>query len=287
MPFPLAAPLIGAGIGALGSIFGGGPEDPLRPGSRQFFEENIQGMGGAGAQAITGFDPTTGQFGDPSGPFAGPLAEGFDPSSIERFMNPFLGEAEGVLGQQHERNLLLARRDAQQAAAMTGSGRGSRAGVALGERQGAADRGFMESLVNLRLGGFREAGNLALGAQPFRNEALGANQALRRFGAGMGAANFGFGSHPSQFMTAEAATGEEKPNILSGIIGGGIAGAGFMGGGGGGSPLNAGQIGSISPPQTVNPFQMPGNVGLPTSIGGPGFGSTNFGLPGRNPMFGR
>jgi hypothetical protein len=236
-------------------------------------------MGGAGAQAITGFDPTTGTFGAPSGPFAGPLAEGFDMSSIERFMNPFLGEAEGVLRSERDRALLMARRDAQQAAAATGSGRGARAGVAMGERQGAVERGFLENLVNLRLGGFREAGGLALGAQPFRNEALEANQALRRFGAGMGAAEFGFGTHPSQFLTAEAATGEKKPNVLSGIIGGAITGAGFMGGGGGGSPLSAGQISSISPSVPVDPFQLPGNVGLPTSIGGrPG----NFGFAQRN-----
>lgn len=280
MPIPLAAgALIGGGLGALGSIFGGGPSDPLRPESREFFNENIRGFGGAGQQAITGFDPSTGQFGMPSGPFAGPLAEQFGPESIERFMNPFLGAAEGRLEAGRERGMLEARRDAQQAAAATGSGRGSRAGVALGERQGGVDRAFMDALVNLRLGGFQQAGNLALGAQGFRNEALESNQALRRFGAGMDAANFGFGQHPSQFLTAEAATGEKKPGILSGIIGGAITGAGFAGGGPAGSVMNAGQIAGITgPTPNVDPFQIPGNVQLPTNIGGPGFGSSSFGM---------
>ncbi len=193
-------------------------------------------------------------------------------------MNPFLGQAEEMLGRQHERALDMARRDAQEAAALTGSTRGSRAGVALGERQAGADRAFFDALTNLRLGGFREAGGLALGAQPFRDQALEANQALRRFEAGMGAANFGFGP-PEARMTAEAVTGEKSPNIVSGILGGAITGAGFMGGGGGGgTPLNAGQIEAISPPVTPSPFQLPGNVQLPTSIGGPGFGSTSFGM---------
>ncbi len=280
---PFVAPLIGAGIGALGSIFGGGPKDPLRPESREFFEENIRGYGGAGQQAITGYDPRTGQFGDPTGPFAGPLAEGFDPSSISRFADPNIAAFEEMLGQKHQLGLEQARFDASQAAARTGSGRGSRAGVALGERQAGADRAYFDALLQGRLGFQEQASRTALAAQPYRNQALDANQALRRFGMGMEAANFGFGSDPSQYLTAEAYTGEKKPNILSGAISGAITGAGFGGGGGGGSPLSAGQIQSISPNVVPSDFQIPGNFGLPTSVNQPW---QNPGFMPRNPMFG-
>jgi hypothetical protein len=282
----LAGAAIGGVVGGIGSLLSGGPKDPLRPESRQFFNENIQQFGGAGQQAITGFDPSTGQFGMPSGPFAGPLAEEFGPESIARFADPNIAAFEEMLGTQRDRSLLMARRDAQGAAAMTGSGRGSRAGVALGERQAGVDRAFFESLLAGRMGFNEQASRTALGAQGFRNEALGANQALRRFGAGMEAGNFGFGSHPSQFLTAEAATGEKKPSLVSGIIGGAISGAGMVGGGGAGSVMNAGQIQGITGPQrTVDPFQIPGNVQLPTSIGGPGFGQNSFGMRQPPPGF--
>jgi hypothetical protein len=289
MPLPvLAGAAIGGVVGGIGSLLSGGPKDPLRPESRQFFEQNIQQFGGAGQQAITGFDPSTGQFGLPSGPFAGPLAEQFGPESIARFADPNIAAFEEMLGTQRDRSLQMARREAQGAAAATGSGRGSRAGVALGERQGAVDRAFFETLLRSRMGFNEQASRTALGAQGFRNEALEANQALRRFGMGMEAGNFGFGSQPSQFLTAEAATGEKKPSVISGIIGGITAGAGMVGGGGGG----AGVIGSMAPGGAENrlmamdPNLFGGNAGGFSGGGsrfGGGFsgGPGNFGFGGR------
>lgn len=277
MPLPLAvaAPLIGGAIGAVGSIFGGGPDDALNDDSRQFFNENIRGMGGAAANAVTGFDPASGQFGMPSGPFAGPLAEGFDMESVNRFANPFLDQAAGVLRSDRDRAHLMNQRRASEMAARTGSGRGSRRQVLEAEGGRGVEDAFMRNLVNLQLGGFQNAGNLALGAQPFRDQALDANQMIRRTQFGMDAANFGLGPREA-FMNPEFLPGgQQKQNPISGFLGGAIAGLGF-GGGGGGVPNAPGVIPSINPPQGIpnipGPNLTPGSMQLPPQLGLPPIG---------------
>ena len=273
MPLPLAvaAPLIGGAIGAVGSIFGGGPDDALNDDSRQFFNENIRGMGGAAANAATGFDPASGQFGMPSGPFAGPLAEGFDMESVNRFANPFMEQAAGVLRSDRDRALLMNQRRASEMAAKSGSSRGSRRSVFEQEGATGVQDAFMRNLVNMQLGGFRESAQTALQAQPFRDQALDANQMMRRTQFGMDAANFGLGPREA-FMNPEFLGGQPQQNPISGFLGGAIAGMGF-GGGGGGSTAAPGMIPSINPPQmlppmpgpnlTPNPMQLPPQLGLP------------------------
>jgi hypothetical protein len=269
MPAPFVGPLIGAGIGALGSLFGGGgPEDFLNDDARAFIEQYQRTYG---PQAFE--DLIRGQ-----GQFAGPLVEQFGPESVERFMNPFAEQSRERIAAGAERSRDLARRDAIQSAARVGSQRGSRAGVAMGERLGAVDRAELDALANLDLSLYGQAGQLALGAQPFRNQFL--QEPIMRHQLGMEALNFGLG--PREAYTNPRAA-EKDPNILSGAIGGAITGAGFFPStSGGGSPLSAGTIRQITgPTPTVNPFQIPGNFSFPTAVPSrpAGFGrSGGFGI---------
>lgn len=252
----VAAPLIGAAIGGLGSLFGGGgPTDFLNDDARKFIEDYQRTYG---PQAFEDLVRQQGQF-------AGPLTEQFGPESIERFMNPFAEQARGRITAGADRSRLMASRGAREMAARTGSQRGSRAGVFEAERLGAVDRSELDALSNLDMGLYGQAFQGALGAQPFRNQFL--QEPIMRHQLGMEALNFGLG--PPQAFTNPRAS-EEQPNFLSGAIAGGIAGAGFGGGGGGGG----GVIPSISvnPPQGILPVP-----GTNLSPGGPMF-------PGFNPQ---
>lgn len=263
MAFPLAAPLIGAGIGALGSIFGGNKDkDYLNKFGREYVQDVIRPYGMGMFQQITGFNPSTGEFGQPE---IGPLVEQFGPESIDRFMNPFLSQAEGVLASDRDRALAMNVRRSKELAAATGSQRGSRAGVLEAEGMGRVEDAYLRNLVNLRMGAFGQAGNIALGAQPFRNQYL--QEPLMRFNAGMQAANFGLG--PGAAYTNPNAAKNDQ-NIFSGILGGAITGAGFMGSGGlfGGGGGGAGVIPPmVNPPQGIAP--MPGPNPLAPAWGAP------------------
>lgn len=268
MPIPLAAgAIIGGGLGALGKLFGGGPTDALRPESRQFFNENIRGFGEAGQQAITGFDPSTGQFGLPSGPFAGPTALGFTPETISEFDDPFIGPLLQQLQLQRETALAGGRRDVSSLAARTGSGRGSRRSVLEAETARGIGERFDIADLQAQIASREQSGRFALAGLPFNIAALPANQALGRFQAGMGAANFGMGPREA-FLTNEALTGKKDPNLLSSIVGGAITGAGAVGGGGGGViPAALPGVGSQFVPQ-------------PNFGGQDLFAGANFGLRG-------
>jgi hypothetical protein len=251
MPAPFIGPLIGAGVGALGSLFGGGgPEDFLNEDARKFIQDYHRTYG---PEAFN--DLIRGQ-----GQFAGPLTEQFGPESIERFMNPFAEGARERIGASADRSRLLARRGAISSAAAVGSQRGSRAGVAMGERLGAVDRAELDALSQLDLGLYPQAVQAALGAQPFRNQFL--QEPIMRHQLGMEALNFGLG--PPQAFTNPRAS-EQDPNIFSGAIGGAITGAGMFGGG----STSAGSIPQITvnPPQGISPF--PGPNLFPSPLGPP------------------
>lgn len=240
---PLLPIAIGAGS-ALVSKFIGGPKSSTGPdeATGQFTQQQRDFALG-GTQQVTGFDPQTGEF---SGPGAGPTAEQFDMGSINRFLNPFLEEAEAGIIERGEFREGRAIRGAKQEQTLAGTGRGSRGAIAeslAGEREARLTN---EQLTAMRLGGFQQAGQLALGAQPFRNQALDANQLRRQlqFGSGLLSAGQGTGGTVSQ--------GPGPDPIGTGISAGTIASQ-FFGGEpeipfGPGDPLRPGPIDVLPPP---------------------------------------
>lgn len=253
---PLLPIAIGAGS-ALVSKFIGGPKSSTGPdaGTGQFTEQQRQFALG-GTQQVTGFDPQTGEF---SGPGAGPTAEQFDMESVNRFLNPFLAEAEAGITERGEFREARAIREAKQAGTLAGTGRGSRGAIAESLASEREARLTGEQLTSLRLGGFQQAGQLALGAQPFRNQALDANQLRRQlqFGSGLLAAGQGQGGTVSQ--------GPGPDPIGTGISAGTIASQ-FFGGEpeipfGPGDPLRPGPI-NVAPPPVPTPVTTDLSPGL-------------------------
>jgi hypothetical protein len=204
-----------------------------------------------------------------TGQFEGPLTEDFGPESIERFMNPFAEQARERIGAGADRARLMANRGSTEMAARTGSQRGSRAGVFAAERLGAVDRAELDALSALDLSLYGQAGQLALGAQPFRNQHL--QEPLLRHQLGMEALNFGLG--PTEAFTNPRA-GERDPNPISGAIGGAISGAGMFGsifGGGGGGSIP--QI-NVHGPTGIRPVPGPNltpTFGAPPQLQFPSF----------------
>jgi len=253
---PLLPIAIGAGS-ALVSKFIGGPKSSTGPDAAtgQFTEQQRQFALG-GTQQVTGFDPETGEF---RGPGAGPTAEQFDMESINRFLNPFLAEAEAGIIERGEFREGRAIRGARQESTLAGTGRGSRGAIAeslAGEREARLTN---EQLTGLRLGGFQQAGQLALGAQPFRNQALDANQLRERlrFGSGLLAAGQGQGGTVSQ--------GPGPDPLGVGVSAGTIASQFFDQGQeipfGPGDPLRPGPI-NVAPPPVPTPVTTDLSPGL-------------------------
>jgi hypothetical protein len=241
-------PIAIAGGSALVSKFIGGPKSSTGPDEQtQAFINQMRQFGLGGAQQVTGFDPETGTF---SGPGAGPTAEQFGPESIERFLNPFLAGREAQIGEEFDISRARDIRGARQEATLAGTGRGSRGAVLEGLAGEASDRNRALALNDLRLRGFQQAGQLALGAQPFRNQALDANQLMERlrFGSGLLAAGQGGGGTVTQ--------GPGPDPLATGISAGTIASQFFGGGGnvpfGPGDPLRPGPI-DVAPPSILPP----------------------------------
>lgn len=231
-----AGTIIGGAAGGLGAAFSG-PET-----STTTFDEQSQRyidlqrqFGTAAANAITGFNPETGQFGEPS---IGPITEQFDMSSIERFLNPFLDEQRGLINEDFDISRARDIRGARQDATLAGTGRGSRGAVLEGLAGEGSDRNRARALNDISLRGFGEAGRLAIGAQPFRN--LFAREPLDRLQAGQNFLTGGFGE-AGQIVTGD------KPNIASGIIAGATAGSSFDQRGPG-VPAAPGTIPPVGPP---------------------------------------
>lgn len=183
---PLAASVVGAGASKL---FGGGQQSQqeLDPQSQQYVEMMRQYAGGANQQ-LTGFDPETGEFGDPS---MGPITEQFDMESIMRFLSPFLEEQEGQVNADFDFSRARDIRGAKQEATLAGTGRGSRGAVLEAMAGSESDRNRARALTDIRVGGFGQAGMMALGAQPFRN--MFAREPLSRLEAGQGLLTGGYG----------------------------------------------------------------------------------------------
>jgi hypothetical protein len=213
---------------------------------------------GLGAnQQLTGFDPATGQFGEPS---IGPISEQFDMESINRFLSPFLEEQEGLINQDFDLSMARDVRGAQQEATLAGTGRGSRGAVAEGLAIEGSQRNRARALTDLRVGGFGQAANIALGAQPFRN--LFAREPLSRLEAGQGLLTGGFGQ-PGQVAQGPGA------DVLGTAISAGTVAAGAIGGDGNeipfgvGDPLRPGPI-NVQPPPVP---QAPGTDFTPGLLG--------------------
>ena len=254
---PLAPLAIGAASGLV-SKFIGGPKSSSGPDEEsQRFIEMMRQFGMGGAQQLTGFDPATGEF---TGAGAGPTAEQFGPESIDRFLNPFLEEAEAGIIERGEFREQRALRDVRQDFTKSGGGRGARSAVAeslASEREG---RLTGEQLTNLRLQGFGQAGELALGAQPFRNQALDANQLIRKLSAGQGLLSGGLGP------TGQVGQGPGPDPFGTAVSAGTIASQFFGGGGdvpfGPGDPLRPGPINVGDP----NVLPVPGTDLSPSGL---------------------
>jgi len=243
------APLLPLAIGAGSSLvskFIGGPKSSQGPDQQsQEFIDFMRQFGMEGAEQIQG---------------AGPTAENFDMESINRFLNPFLEQEEGRIQERGDFREARAIRDARQRSTLSGSERGSRAAIGeslAGEREARLTN---EQLVQLRLQGFGQAGQLALGAQPFRNEALDANQLIRRLEAGAGL----LGQTAGPLAAGQVAEGPGPDPLGTGIAAGTIASQ-FFGGGnevpfGVGDPLRPGPI-NVQPPP---PGRVPGTDLSPT-----------------------
>jgi len=259
---PGVGPLVGAGIGAIGAAVSGGEESSqgLDEASQRYVELQRQ-YGTEAANQITGFDPATGQFGQPA---IGPITEQFDMESINRFLSPFLAEQEARIGEEFDFSEARDVRGARQEATLAGTGRGSRGAVLEALTREGSQRNRARALTDVRVGGFGQAGQLALGAQPFRN--LFAREPLDRLQAGQNFLSGGFG------QGGQVARGPD-PSILSGALAGATVGAGFDG--------DAGTIPAAPPP--VTGVQPPSGIIPPPNFNDfrlqpPQFGSGSGGL---------
>ncbi len=265
---PALIPIAGAVAGAAANkLFGGGQQQTqeIDPQTAQFIELQRQ-YGTAAAQQITGFDPATGAFGAPGGQFAGPLAEGFDMESVNRFLNPFVeGQQENLVDVFGRMRARAGRGAAQDATLQAGAGRdiGARGALLQGLREGDVDQNFLRAINNLNFGAFGQASQLALGAQPFRNQALGANQAVQRLQLGQGL----LAGAPNQQL------GQVQTGPSGGVLPGAAAGA----------QIAAGLIGPNIPIPSA-----PGTIPVPAPPPAPSFPATSLAPTGlvQRPRFG-
>ena len=254
---PLAPLAIGAASGLV-SKFIGGPKSSSGPDEEsQRFIEMMRQFGAGGAQQLTGFDPATGEF---TGEGAGPTAEQFGPESIDRFLNPFLAEREGQINEEFDRSRARDVRGVAQDFTKSGSGRGARSAVAEGLAMEGSDRNRALALNDIRLRGFQQASQTALGAQGFRNEALDANQLIRKLSAGQGLLSGGLGP------TGQVGQGPGPDPFGTAVSAGTIASQFFGGGGdvpfGPGDPLRPGPINVGDP----NVLPVPGTDLSPSGL---------------------
>jgi hypothetical protein len=165
----------GFGLPILGGALGG----PLGAQIGGVIGGAISGSGGPRQSTQTGIDP----FIDPfrrdylqraqmlsSQPF-----RGFNPASIEKFMNPFRQEVEASTIADFDRQRGLLTRGVNDAATRAHAFGGSRQAVLEAVGQGELNRAEASTLANLRFGGFQDALDRALGetaaarAHPFQS----------------------------------------------------------------------------------------------------------------------
>lgn len=190
---PLLAPIA---IGAAGSLInkfvggGGGPTstagpDPATAEYRDYMRQFGQGQ----AEDLVGR----------TGEFAAPLTEDFDMSSIDRFLNPFLDKQRGFLQEDYERAGAAGDIRARNEATLSGNPRGARGALLQSEAARNNLREYLRAENELGLQGYGQAGEIALGAQPFRTEHM--QEGLLRGREARDALNFGMGPEvPGQEM---------------------------------------------------------------------------------------
>ena len=215
MPFgALAGPLIGAGIGALGSLFGGGEEQrtSVDPQTAAFLARMRQ-QAGAGADAVLG---------QPGSFFTGPLQQ--TPGQLaQAFFNPFQQQVIGGIQGQFDHLRGLASRDARQRATQAGAFGGSRAAVLEGSRLGALDRAQAQLVGNFLNRGFQNA--LSQGVKfGFQKNALRQQQLMEPlFRQQQALALLRGGLGPTGQIVSQSG-----PGLAQGIIGGGLTGFGIQ-----------------------------------------------------------
>lgn len=179
MPAPLVGLGIGAGLGALGSIFSGRPSGP-DPSTREAMDywRRIMGYGGQGFGAVTG-----------------------NPEDVARFMNPYDVTMNPFWDEMRQRTLSTAGSRASLAGAFGGSRQGvvegqgladialGQAGQRYGEFGSAMDRA-------LRVAGMGQgaAGDLFRGGDYLRS--IRESQRSNLFGSILGGAAAGYGLFP-------------------------------------------------------------------------------------------
>lgn len=178
MALPVA-PFIGAGLGALGSIFGGRPSGP-DPASREAMDywRRIMAFGGQGMGAVSG-----------------------DPSGIAAFMNPYEAALNPFWDEMRKRTLTEAGSRASLAGAFGGSrqavtegtGLADIAGLQAGQRYGEFSSAMARALAAAGMGQ-SASGDLFRGGDYLRSIREGRRSNL--FGSMLGGATAAYGMFP-------------------------------------------------------------------------------------------
>jgi len=267
---------IGAGLGGLfGGLFGGGGQSQttnVDPATQAFIEQFLRPGGirlsnaavGIGA-GIPGLDPS------------------FGPESFRPFLNPFLEQVLGASNREFDEAEARARQAARIESTLSGTGRGSGAGVLEGTRLGEIDRARASASAGIFSQGFDRASGLALNRS--QND-------LNRLLASQGILAGSIGPHGTVTSSDNGAGTLER--LLAGGASGALFGAGLQTpagdpASGAASDFNVSQprrpvpatfadprLGPLAPPPDISLFRPP-SLGSDFRFGDTRFGGTRFG----------
>ena len=197
----------------------------------------------------------------------GPMIAGVDPNGVEnqmqRFMDPYMEQVLGGVGESFDRSRDLARTQGSQAATAAGAFNSTRHGVAEGVTMGELGRDEAMTRGGILSQGFQQA--LRYGTDQDRYERDVKTQQLQE--PYMRAQMRNSLMAGSLGPTGSTQTSVQKGNLMGDIVGVGLTGLGFMaggpagaaagakagfGGGGGGNPLTG--FGATPPMGTDNIF---------------------------------
>jgi hypothetical protein len=220
---PFALPLIGAGLGILGGIFGRGKEDP-RVKAQDDYLKRVRGMG---APQTAGVDPLSQQA---FGLYQNLATQG---PNISQFYNPYESQVLEGMG----RDTAAARTDAlarsADAGARSGVFGGSRAGIMGATALSGINRASLGNMANFRYQGYSDAVRNAQAQQQFglqsANALAGAGDYTRSVTQAGYDAPWDRLRQEGEIMAGQPIL-QRRPGLLQSAIGGGIAGFGLGGG---------------------------------------------------------
>ena len=248
--------LIGAGIGALGGLFGGGGQSEstqLDPATQAFIDQ-LRQRGISLSNAAVGIGA-----GIPG------IDTSFGPDSFQDFLNPFLDQVLGASNREFDESEGRARQAARIESTLSGTGRGSGAGVLEGTRLGEIDRARASASAGIQSQGFAQASGLALSRSQVD---------LQRLLASLGIFSGAIG--PTGSLTSSDNGAGALERILAGGASGGLLGAGISNTSIPSAPAAIPQPGAPTAVAGPNPFE---DSFRPPSLGGGPFrfGGSRFG----------